>query len=60
MDWAFGGMCTNGNMGVPVCKHILAALLCKAAPEVFGHGMVVREVSKEELAGWGGGWGDHG
>ena len=59
-DWAFGGTATRKGMGVPVCKHILAALLGKAAPGMFGEMVSRREAGKEEVAGWGGGWGDHG
>lgn len=46
--------------GVPVCKHILAATLARAAPTLFGASVVERQATKEELAGWGGGWGELG
>ena len=64
-SWAFGGTLTRqeGAMGVPVCKHILAAMMEKAAPELFVEGThlnVSRDVGKEEMAGWGAGWGDGG
>lgn len=46
--------------GVPVCKHILAAALARAAPALFGASVAERQATKEELAGWGGGWGELG
>ncbi|KAI1615244.1 hypothetical protein EDD37DRAFT_510963 [Exophiala viscosa] len=59
--WHFGGVATSKSSGsIPSCKHILAALLAKAAPELFGHGVTVRKVSCEEIVGWGGGWGEFG
>ncbi|EXJ93286.1 hypothetical protein A1O1_01678 [Capronia coronata CBS 617.96] len=59
--WMFGGMATNTCSGsMPSCKHILAAVLAKSAPELFNSGMCVRLVSREELAAWGGGWGELG
>ncbi len=59
-DWAFGRTATRKGTGVPVCKHILAAVLAKAAPELFADAVARREVSREEMAGWGAGWGDYG
>lgn len=59
----FGGTLTRPNtlVEVPVCKHILAAVMARAAPGLFvadEHVNVRREVEKGELAGWGAGWGD--
>jgi hypothetical protein len=44
---------------IPVCKHILAALLADAAPNVFVEGIQVRllRLDREEVAAWAGGWG---
>ena len=58
--FVFGGWATKKTEPVPICKHILAAALMKAAPELFGRCVKVREVSNEEIAGWGAGYGDHG
>ena len=64
-EWRFGGTRTltlpNATAGVPVCKHILAAVMARAAPQLFVDGVhvnVKRELGKEEMAGWGAGWGD--
>ncbi len=59
----FGGVATvpNAAAGVPVCKHILAAMMARASPDLFLEGVHVnvrREVGREEMAGWGSGWGD--
>lgn len=54
----FGGSLVLEGTGTPVCKHILAAFLGSEVPGLFGHGIVRRHVSKEEAAGWAGGWGD--
>ncbi|KIV88009.1 hypothetical protein PV10_09186, partial [Exophiala mesophila] len=48
------------GVGVPVCKHILAAALARAAPALFGASVAERHATKKELAGWGGGWGELG
>ena len=58
--FVFGGLATRKTEPVPICKHILAAALVKAAPELFGRCVEVKEVSNEEIAGWGAGYGDHG
>ena len=57
-DWHFGGTVTRPGAGAPVCKHILAAVLGREAPNLFGEGVTTRQVSREEGAGWVGGWGD--
>lgn len=59
-DWAFGGTLTHKAAGVPVCKHILAALMARAAPAIFdvGKNVKVQEAGREEMAGWGAGWGE--
>ncbi|KAF7502834.1 hypothetical protein GJ744_004989 [Endocarpon pusillum] len=72
-EWRFGGTFTRtlpdsehgieserrgASVPVPVCKHILAALLGKHIPGLFGSGVQLRTVSAEEGAGWAGGWGD--
>ena len=59
-DFEFGGLATVKTEIVPICKHILAVSLAKAAPEVFGNCVKMKEVSKEEIAGCGAGYGDHG
>lgn len=46
------------QMPMPVCKHILAALLGRHVPGLFGSGVQLRSVGAEEGAGWAGGWGD--
>jgi hypothetical protein len=53
-----GGVLTQAEAGVPICKHILAAFLGAAAPVIFGNGVCTREVDEVEAAGWAGGWGD--
>jgi hypothetical protein len=56
--WRFGGLSLESQMGaVPVCKHLLACVLVERCPELFVGGVEVREVSKEEFAGWCAGWG---
>ncbi len=57
--FVFGGLATRKTEPVPICKHILAAALVKAAPDLFGCCVKVKEVSTAELAGWGAGYGDH-
>ena len=72
-EWRFGGTFTRtlsdsqhgieshrraASVSVPVCKHIVAALLGKYIPGLFGSGVQLRTVSAEEGAGWAGGWGD--
>jgi len=43
--------------GVPMCKHLLACVLVERC-SVFGrYGVEEKEVTVEELAGWGAGWG---
>ncbi|KAK5045062.1 hypothetical protein LTR84_010210 [Exophiala bonariae] len=46
--------------GTPVCKHILAATLAKVAPNLFSTGVTETTASREQLAGWGAGWGEFG
>lgn len=71
MEWRFGGSLTHQTASrpghavetptpipVPVCKHILAAILGKHAPVLFGSGVHFRTVSPDEGAAWAGGWGD--
>ncbi len=58
--WEFGGIKTFKLGGVPSCKHILAAVLANAAPELFKNGFKERIVSKEEIVAWGSGWGELG
>ena len=53
-----GGVLTRAETGVPICKHILAAFLGTAAPEIFGKGVCTRDIDEAEAAGWAGGWGD--
>jgi hypothetical protein len=57
-NWRFGGTAKRDGTGVPVCKHILAAVLGKALPGLFGNGVKRKEVTAAEAAGWGAGWGD--
>lgn len=55
--WRFGGLTRGGRGEVPpLCKHLLACMLAEWGG--FGEGVEVREVTVEEIAGWGGGWGD--
>ncbi len=71
LEWRFGGTLTRTlsppedkidpdrrEASVPVCKHILAALLGKHIPGLFGSGVQPRTVTAEEGAAWAGGWGD--
>ncbi|KAK5937018.1 hypothetical protein PMZ80_010767 [Knufia obscura] len=53
-----GGVATKSNCQIPICKHILAAALANAAPNLFADGLQSREVSKEETAAWSAGWGE--
>lgn len=59
VGWRVGGTATLPSSAgrTPVCKHILAAVLARAAPNLFGAGVAESEGSREQLAGWGGGWG---
>lgn len=58
-SWAFGGI-SNSAGKVPSCKHILAAVLAKAAPALFAEGFETRVVSRAEMVAWGAGWGEFG
>lgn len=59
--WRVGGTATLPTSGgMPICKHILAATLARAAPKLFETGVSDIMVSREQLAGWGGGWGEFG
>jgi hypothetical protein len=53
-----GGVLTQADAGIPICKHILAAFLGAAAPVMFAHRVCMKEVDEAEAAGWAGGWGD--
>ncbi|KAJ5105161.1 hypothetical protein NUU61_002508 [Penicillium alfredii] len=58
--YPFGGSLTRAPARVspPVCKHILACVLCARCPGLFGVDHDGRRlVSMEELAGWCAGWG---
>lgn len=52
--WEWGGLMVGAD--VPLCKHLLA---CVLAERWDGAGTLVeeREVGREEMAGWGAGWG---
>lgn len=52
--WEFGGL--SVGVEIPMCKHLLACLMVERW-KGFGEHVEVREVSIEELAGWGAGWG---
>lgn len=54
----FGGVLTKEHMFIPICKHILAAVICASAPALFGDGCRYTTVSKEHLAAWSAGYGD--
>jgi len=54
----FGGRLTKPDSPAPVCKHILAAAIANAAPNLFTDGFQVQEVSEEEIAAWSAGWGE--
>ena len=56
-EWRFGGLSTKEETGAPICKHILAALLGRAVPVLFGTGVERKDATPTEAAGWGGGWG---
>lgn len=61
MGWRVGGTVTLPSSGsTPICKHILAATLARVAPKLFSTGITESRVSREQLAGWGGGWGEFG
>ena len=53
--WRFGGLSTLETGRVPSCKHILAAVLAKAAPKLFNDGYTEKVVSREEAVAWGNG-----
>lgn len=60
-SWRVGGTATLPTSGgMPICKHVLAATLARAAPKLFETGVSEIMVSREQLAGWGGGWGEFG
>ena len=57
-SWSYGGLRRRfEGEEVPVCKHLLAALLAEVAP-VFGGCKEEKVVDVEEGAGWAAGWGD--
>jgi hypothetical protein len=58
--WNFGGTTIRDVGRVPSCKHILAAVLVKAAPNLFHDGFTERVVSRDEAAAWAAGWADCG
>jgi hypothetical protein len=61
VGWRVGGTTTLPSSGsTPICKHILAATLARVAPKLFSTGITESRVSREQLAGWGGGWGEFG
>ena len=47
----------NSPAGMAVCKHVLACVLVEKCAGYFGEGVEVREVGREEYAGWCAGWG---
>lgn len=53
-EWYFGGYSLGED--IPMCKHLLACVMVERWRE-FGHDVEEKEVSIEELAGWGAGWG---
>lgn len=59
LGWAFGGSATKEDAAIPICKHLLAVALVNCAPGVFGATVVHKNVSKDEMAGWAAGWGEH-
>ena len=57
-EWTFGGLILqNSPAGMAVCKHVLACVLVEKCAGYFGEGVEVREVGREEYAGWCAGWG---
>lgn len=46
----------SGSSSVPLCKHLLACVLAERWV-VAGSMVGEREVGREEMGGWGGGWG---
>jgi hypothetical protein len=57
-SWRFGGFATKLDGLVPICKHILAVVLVKAAPGLFEGAVSIMDVSSEEIAGRAAGWGE--
>jgi hypothetical protein len=56
-EWMVGGMSRVAERGgLPMCKHLLACLLVERWRALEGC-VEERRVGREELAGWGGGWG---
>jgi hypothetical protein len=55
-DWQWGGVSRNQEVA-PVCKHLLACILCERAHGIFGKYLKERNVSKEEMATWSAGMG---
>lgn len=55
-EWEFGGLSHDGREesgGVPVCKHLLACVLVERWEDVLGSYVKEKEVSREEMAGYG-------
>ncbi|OQV09462.1 hypothetical protein CLAIMM_13582 [Cladophialophora immunda] len=59
-NWGFGGTATLEVATVPSCKHLVAAFLANAAPNLFTDTVKQSAVSREEAVAWGAGWSEHG
>lgn len=56
--WQFGGVWTSHANEIPICKHILAAALSRAASGLFPEALRCSMITVSEAAGWAGGWGE--
>ncbi|KAI9845659.1 MAG: hypothetical protein M1837_004633 [Sclerophora amabilis] len=54
---AFGGLSLGEDIP-PVCKHLLACFMAEKCNTLFGDFVTEESASKEEMTGWGAGWGD--
>ena len=55
---SFGGSSTTSS-DVPMCKHMLAVAMWKAAPSAFGDSVNMHYTNIATTAGWAAGWGHH-
>lgn len=57
-QFVFGGLLTKPEMPVPICKHLLAAAIATAAPDIFAKDTEDMDANLEEFSGWAAGWGE--